>query len=339
MNGSLDSMTDEPRRRDLPERILRLLALLQTRRTWSGAELAKRLQVTERTVRRDIDRLRALDYAVTATTGTSGGYHLTAGRSIPPLSLADEEVIAVAIGLAMASRGTISGIEDASLTALVKLEQILPTRLRPQLAAISRATSAAAPRDDAAQIDPATLAMLAACSREEEIVRFDYRDRNARRSARRAQPHSVVTLYGFWYLVAYDHDREDWRIFRIDRINTPVRTYRPAERQDLPATDAASFVIRSLATASYRYTVRLTVELSAADIRTGIFGPIPGQVDDLDPGRCRIRLTAESPELITQYIALVAALGAEFTLDAPPDITDRLHRLGARLGRTGSHDR
>ncbi|WP_228002008.1 helix-turn-helix transcriptional regulator [Nocardia australiensis] len=328
---------DEPRRRDLPERMLRLLGLLQSRRTWSGTELAQRLRVTERTVRRDIERLRTLDYAVTGTTGTSGGYRLAAGSSIPPLSLEDEEVVAVAVGLAMASRGGISGIEDASLTALVKLEQIFPARLRPQLAAISRATSAA-PGNDAAQVDPATLAVLAACCREHEIVRFDYRDRTGRRSARRVEPHSLVTLRGFWYLVAYDHDREDWRVFRIDRINTPLRTHRPAERRDLPTTDAVSFVMRSLAAASYRYTARLTVDLSAADVRAGIFGPIPGDIDDLGPGRCRIRLTAESPELVTQYIALVAALGAEFILDAPPDITDRLHQLGTRLGRIRSHD-
>ncbi|MEU3194901.1 WYL domain-containing protein [Streptomyces sp. NPDC006992] len=330
-------MTDEPRRRDLPERMLRLLGLLQTRRTWTGAELAQRLQVTERTVRRDIDRLRALDYAVTGTTGTSGGYRLAAGSSMPPLSLEDDEVVAVAVGLAMASRGSVSGIEDASLTALAKLEQIFPARLRPQLAAISRATYAA-PGDYAAHVDPATLAVLAACCREHESVRFDYHDRTGRRSARGAEPHSLVILRGVWYLVAYDNDREDWRIFRIDRINTPLRAHRPAERRDLPTPDAVSFVMRSLAAASYRHTARLTVDLSAADVRAGIFAPIPGEIDDLGPGQCRIRLTAESPELVTQYIVLVATIGARFTVDAPPDITDRLHRLGTRLGRTRSQD-
>lgn len=331
-------MTDEPRRRDLPERMLRLLALLQTRRTWSGADLAQRLHVTERTVRRDIDRLRALDYAVTGTTGTAGGYRLGSGSSTPPLSLEDDEVVAVAVGLVMASRGAISGVADASLTALVKLEQMIPARLRPRLAAISRATSAAAPSDDVAPIDPATLAMLATCSREHEVVGFDYRDRTGRRSARRVDPHSLVTLRGMWYLVAYDRDRKDWRIFRLDRITAPLRTHRPSERRDLPAADAVSYVMRSLATATYRYTALLTVELSAADVRAGIFGPIPGEIDDLGPGRCRIRLTGESPVLVTQYIALVAALGAEFILDAPPEITVRLHRLGTRLGRTQSDD-
>mgnify|MGYP005990735307 CR=1 FL=1 len=317
--------------------MLRLLSLLQARRTWSGAELAQRLQVTERTVRRDIDRLRTLHYAVTGTTGTSGGYRLAAGSSIPPLSLEDEEVVAVAVGLAMASRGSISGIEDASLTALVKLEQIFPARLRPHLAAISSATSAA-PGYAAAHVDPATLAMLAACCRDHETVSFDYRDRTERRSARRVEPHGLVTLRGWWYLVAYDQDRADWRNFRLDRIDTPLRTHRPAEPRDLPATDAVSFVMRSLAKASYRYTARLTVDLSAADVRAGVFGPIPGEIDDLGPDQCRIRLTAESPEMVTQYIALVAALGAEFILDAPQDVTDRLTRLGTRLGRIRSHD-
>ncbi|MFD4369532.1 helix-turn-helix transcriptional regulator [Rhodococcus sp. NPDC058521] len=329
---------DEPRRRDLPERMLRLLGLLQSRRIWSGAELAQRLRVTERTVRRDIERLRALDYAVTGTTGTAGGYRLAAGSNIPPLTLEDEEVVAVAAGLAMAGRGGISGIEDASLTAMVKLEQIFPPRLRPQLAAISRATSAA-PGDDAAHVDPATLAILAACCREHEIVRFDYRGRGGRVSPRRVEPHSLVTHRGFWYLVADDHDRGDWRTFRIDRIDTPRRTHRPADRRELPATDAVSFVMRSLAAANYRYTARLTVDLSEAAVRDGIYGPIPGEIDALGPGRCQVRLTAESPDLVTQYIVLVAALGAEFILDAPPDITGRLRRLGTRLGRIPSHDR
>lgn len=326
-------MTDEPRRRDLPERMLRLLALLQGRRTWSGAELANKLGVTERTVRRDIDRLRSLDYSVTGATGTAGGYRLAAGGSIPPLVLADDEVIAVAVGLAMSAQGGISGIEDSALNALVKLEQIIPARLRPQLAAISGATTAA-PAQAVPHVDPGTLAVLAACSREQEIVRFDYRGRAGRRSGRRVEPNGLVILRGLWYLVAHDQDRDDWRIFRIDRISSPARTHRSASRRQLPATDAASYVINSLAAASYRYTARLTVDLAAADVRAGIFGPIPGDIDDLGSNRCMVRLTGESPDLVTQYIALVAALGAEFTLDAPEEIMDRLHHLGARLHRT-----
>lgn len=323
-------MTDEPRRRDLPERMLRLLTLLQGRRTWSGAELAERLGVTERTVRRDIDRLRDLDYSVTGTTGTAGGYRLAAGSSIPPLTLADDEIIAVAVGLAMVAGEGISGIEDSSLKALVKLEQILPARLRPQLAAVSAATTAA-PEQGLPQVDPGTLAVLAACSRELEIVRFDYRGRDGRSSARRVEPNGLVALRGFWYLVAHDQDRDDWRTFRVDRIFSPTRTHRPVTPRDLPAPDTASYVLSSLADATYRYTAQLTVDLAAADVRAGIFGPIPGEIHDLGRGRCIVRLTAESPDLVTQYVALVAALGSNLTLEAPGEITERVHRLGARL--------
>lgn len=323
-------MTDESRRRDLPERMLRMLGLLQARGSWSGTELAERLHVTERTVRRDIDRLRSLDYAVVGTTGTAGGYRLGSGSTIPPLTLADHEVIAVAVGLAMALRGNITGIEDASLTALVKLEQILPARLRPQLAAVSGAMSAD-PGDDVADVDPDALTLLAACCREHEIVRFDYRDRAGRSSARRVAPHSLVTLRGRWYLVAHDCDREDWRIFRIDRISAPLRTYRAAAVRELPVDEPADFVRDALAAATYRFSARLTVDLSAAELRTGIFGPIPGDIVELGPDQCLVCLTAESPELVTQYVGVVAALGADFTLDASPDIVERLHRLRAQL--------
>lgn len=333
MDDRLDPVTDEPRRRDLPERLLRLLALLQSRRTWSAAELAERLSVTERTVRRDIDRLRALDYSVTGTTGPTGGYQLAAGTSIPPLVLTDDEVIALAVRLATATTDGISGVDDASLQALAKLEQILPARLRPQLTAVSGATSAAPWHDGvhAGHVDPGTLAVLAACSREHEVVRFDYLDRNGHRTRRRVEPNSIVSLRSLWYLVAHDQDRDAWRIFRIDRISAPSRTYRPAQRRNLPAPDAATFVTNSLAAASYRYTAHLTVSMSATDVRGGIFGPIPGDIQDLGPGRCRVRLTAESPALVTQYAALVAALGADFTLKAPAEITDQLHRLGEQL--------
>lgn len=339
MSDRLAAVTDEPRRRDLPERLLRLLGLLQARRTWSAAELAKRLSVTERTVRRDIDRLRSLDYSVTGTTGPTGGYQLAAGTSIPPLVLTDDEVIALAVRLATATTDGVSGIDDASLQALAKLEQTLPARLRPQLTAVSGATSAAPGHDgvQAVHVDPGALAVLAACSHEHEVVRFDYLDRNGHSTRRRVEPHSLVSLRSLWYLVAHDQDRDDWRIFRIDRIGSLLRTHRPAQQRDLPAPDASSYVTNSLAAASYRYTANLTVSMSAANLRAGIFGPIPGDVAPLGPGRCRVRLTAESPALVTQYVALVAALGAEFALDAPDEITNRLHHLGAQLRQSRSH--
>lgn len=255
--------------------MLRLLALLQSRRAWSGAELAERLGVTERTLRRDIDRLRALDYPVIGTTGIDGGYRLTSGNNLPPLLLADDEAVAVAVGLGDAASGSIAGIEDSSLRALVKLEQVLPPRLRPQLSALTGTTTAVA-NPDTPQVDPTVLAVLTACSQEQEIITFDYHDRDDQPSSRRVEPHSLVTVHRLWYLLAYDPDRDDWRTFRVDRIHRPSRTHRPNTPRELPAPDAASYLTRSFAAASYRYTAHMTVQLPSETVRDGVFGPIPG---------------------------------------------------------------
>lgn len=325
-------MSEESGRANLPERMLRLLALLQSRPTWSGAALAERLCITERTVRRDIDRLRTLDYPVSGTTGTRGGYRLTSGNNLPPLLLTDDEAVAVAVGLSHAVGGSITGIEDSSLRALVKLDRVLPPRLRPRLAALTETTTAMAGHD-APRVDPTSLAVLAACSREQEVVSFDYHDRDERPSSRRVEPHSLVTVHRLWYLLAYNPDRDDWRTFRVDRIHQPRRTHRHNAPRELPAPDAGSYLTRSFAAATYRYTARLTVHLPADSVRAGIVGPIPGEIDDHSPQQCTVRLSANTPELVTQYVAAIAALDAEFTLDAPAEITSRLDRIATRLSR------
>lgn len=329
-HDNLVCVDDEPTRRDMPGRMLRLLSLLQGRRAWSGAELAKRLGVTERTLRRDIDRLRALDYPVLGTTGTGGGYRLTPGRNLPPLAFTDDEAVAVATGLAGAAAGGISGVEDSSLRALVKLEQVLPSRLRPQLAAFTH-TTVAVSHEDTPRVDPTVLAVLSASSRAQEIVSFDYLDRDSLRSSRRVEPHNLVTVHGLWYLLAYDPDRGDWRTFRVDRIRGPHRTHRPNTPRELPARDAADYLARSFAAATYRYTARMTVRLPGEEVRAGVTGPIPGDIEEHSADRCTVRLSANSPELVTQYVAVIAALGAEFDLEAPDEITERLRRLGQRL--------
>lgn len=311
--------------------MLRLLSLLQSRREWTGAELAERLGITERTLRRDIDRLRTLDYPVVGTTGTAGGYRLTSGKNLPPLLLADDEAVAVAVGLVSAASGSIADIEDSSLRALVKLEQVLPARLRPRLAALTDTTTAMPSGRDTPQVDPTVLAVLSACSRDQEIVRFDYRNRAEEATSRRVEPHSLVTIHGLWYLLAYDPDRDDWRTFRVDRIHRPTRTHRTTSPRELPAPDAASYLTRLLATASYRYTARMTVRLPAETVRAAVFGPIPGEIEEHGPDRCGVRISANSVELVTQYVAVVAALGADFTVDAPAEVTHHLHQLARRL--------
>lgn len=323
-------MSESSARRDMPGRLLRLLSLLQSRRRWSGAELAERLGVTDRTMRRDIDRLRALDYPVEGITGTAGGYRLTSGKNLPPLLLDDDEAIAVAIGLATGAGGSVAGIEESSMRALTKLEQVLPARLRPRLADLTGATEAL-PHRDAPRADPTVLAALASCCSDREILSFDYRNRAGETSARRVEPHSLVTVQGRWYLLAYDPDRTDWRTFRVDRIGQPRPTHRHFVPRQLPTPDAASYLTRSFAAASYRYTAWISLRLSADTVRARLFAHIPGDIDEHGSDECTVRLSADSAELVIQYIAAIAALDAEFTVDAPDEIADRVRELGRRL--------
>src|SRR6266545_6447022 len=197
-------------------RLLRLLSLLQTPRAWTGAELSERLQVSGRTVRADIDRLRRLGYPVHATRGAVGGYRLSAGTALPPLLLDDEEAVAVAVGLRTAAGGTVTGIEETSLRALAKLEQVLPTHLRGRVNALHThivATSKGGPT-----VDAAVLTTIAAAARDRHRLRFDYRTHDGSASIRSVEPHRLVHTGRRWYLLAWDTDRQDWRTFRVDRI-------------------------------------------------------------------------------------------------------------------------
>ena len=198
-------------------RLLRLLSLLQTPRDWTGSELADRLEVSQRTIRNDIDRLRALGYPVHATRGSIGGYRLEAGATLPPLLLDDEEAVAVAIGLRTATGGAVTGIEETSLRALAKLEQVLPPRLRSRVSAIQASTLHVRHRSGPT-VDPAVLTELARICREHSRLRFDYSDRKGAASQRRVEPERIVNSGQRWYLVAWDTDRADWRTFRVDRI-------------------------------------------------------------------------------------------------------------------------
>lgn len=320
-------------RKDLPGRLLRLLALLQSRREWSGAELAERLGVTDRTVRRDVERLRALDYPVTGTTGLAGGYRLASGKNVPPLLLDDDEAVAVAIGLAGAAAGGVAGIEESSMSALAKLEQVLPPRLRPRVAAVS-ATEVVV-RDGMPQVDPGLLAVLAACCRDLEIVAFGYSTRRGEPTQRRVEPHRLVTLHGRWYLLAYDPDRTDWRTFRVDRISAVAPTRHHFEARELPAADAATYLAESFGSASYRHWVQLAVQLPAPTVRSAFFGLIPGQLYPTGDNACVLRVTADSPSLLIQYVAGVVALGAPYTLEASPELATLIDKVGRQLQHSG----
>jgi predicted DNA-binding transcriptional regulator YafY len=321
--------------KDMPGRLLRLLSLLQTRRTWPGAELAARLGVTDRTLRRDVDRLRALDYPVEGTTGIAGGYRLASGRNLPPLLLDDDEAIAMAIALATAAGDGVTGIEESALRALTKLQQVLPARLRPRLTALTGTTAAVAPRG-APPVDPAVLAELASCCRDSEMIAFDYRNRTGEAAPRRVEPHHLVTAAGRWYLLAFDPDRADWRTFRVDRLANVRATRRRFAPRELPASDTAAYLVRSFASATYRHTARLAVGLSADAVRAGVFATIPGEVDATAPDACTVRLTAESVELVVQFVAAIAALGAPVTVeDASAEVTHAMRELGTLLTGAG----
>ena len=197
-------------------RLLELLSLLQARRDWQGAELAERLEVSQRTIRRDVERLRDLGYPVESITGPAGGYRLRAGTAMPPLLLDDDEAIAIAVGLGTAARASVTGIEETAVRALVKLEQVLPAHLRRRVRALGSATIA--PPVAGPTVDPQHLTVIAAACRELECLRFAYRSRDGAESRREVEPHSLVNLGRRWYLVAWDRRREDWRSFRIDRL-------------------------------------------------------------------------------------------------------------------------
>jgi predicted DNA-binding transcriptional regulator YafY len=234
--------------RDPTERALRLLSLLQTHRVWRAAELAERFGVTERTIRRDVDRLRALGYRVDATTGTTGGYRLAAGSHLPPLVFDDEEAVAVVVGLRAAAGAAITGIEASSLQALAKVEQALPDRLRRRVSALHHSVlSLQRAHDVDRSVDAETISSLASACRSHEEVRFDYRRRDGTDSRRLVEPHQLLSAGHLWYLVAWDLRRADWRTFRLDRIRDVGLAGRHFSPRAIPGGDAASYLTSSVA--------------------------------------------------------------------------------------------
>jgi len=304
----------------MPGRMLRMLSLLQGRREWSGAELAERLGVTDRTVRRDADRLRELGYPVEGTTGTAGGYRLASGRDLPPLLLDDEEAVAVVVGLRTATG--VAGIDESALRALAKLEQVLPARLRHRLAAVDAATVTGRPRRGKS-VDTAVLTVLATACRDHEIVSFTHRGT----PGRRVEPHRLVTSHDLWYLVAYDTARADWRTFRVDRIADPVPLrlrFTPRE----PPADAATVVRRAITDAPYRFAAVATVAAPAGVVEARMPGLVPGRITPVDDGTCTVRLGADDP---ARLLADLVALDADYALDAAPDVHQRLRTAARRL--------
>ncbi|MGH3982571.1 MAG: helix-turn-helix transcriptional regulator [Pseudonocardiaceae bacterium] len=249
--------------------------------------------------------LAKLDRVLPARLRAVAATACAATEAVPgPQPALSAQTIAV-LAEATTASGSVTGIEESSMRALTKLEQVLPARLRPRLAALTAAT-AAVPHRDAPRTDPAVLALLASCCRDQELLTFDYCDRAGQTSARRVEPHNLVTVQGRWYLLAWDPEPADWRTFRVDRIGRPSPTHRRFAARDLPTPDAASYLTQSFASASYRYTASITVALPADTVGASLFASIPGDIDSHGPDACTVRLSADSAELVTQFIAAIA---------------------------------
>jgi predicted DNA-binding transcriptional regulator YafY len=306
-------------------RLLRLLSLLQTPRDWTGAELAARLEVSPRTIRNDIERLRALGYPVHATRGSVGGYRLDAGTSMPPLLLDDEEAVAVAIGLRTATSGAVTGIEESSLRALAKLEQVLPPRLRRQVSTLQRVTVHVR-RRTGPTVDPAMLTELARLAREHFTLRFDYSDRRQTASQRRAEPYRIVNAGQRWYLVAWDLDRQDWRTFRVDRIGTGMSPGQRFAPRDLSDAEVEALVSRGVPPEARLHQARVVVQAPAQQLAER-FGPWIGTITPLDERSCVLTAGSDRLEDLAAYLGM---LGADFRVTEPPELVEQLRVLAAR---------
>lgn len=308
-------------------RLLRLLSLLQMRRDWPGTVLAERLEISHRTVRRDVDRLRDLGYSIQATMGPDGGYRLDAGSELPPLLFDDDQVVALAVALQTAT-ATGAGIEEAALRALTTVRQVMPSRLRHRLDALQFATIPSRPHDDS--VTPDVLIALSKAVRDSVVLRFDY----ASGEPRRVEPHHVVTSQGRWYLVAWDLERDDWRLFRADRITPRTPTGPRFGRREIPGGDVRQFVSARFKGSDVvdawpcRGTVILNLPATAVLPFAG-----DGIVEDLGPDRCSLELGAWS------WGALAASFGrfeADLEVIGPPELRTAFGELGRRYLSAGA---
>ncbi|MFD7225538.1 helix-turn-helix transcriptional regulator [Streptomyces sp. NPDC059892] len=310
-------------------RLLRLLSLLQAHREWSGADLAHRLGVTPRTVRRDVDRLRELGYPVNASPGTGGGYQLGAGAELPPLLLDDEEAVAVAVGLRTAAGNGVEGMGETSVRALAKLEQVLPNRLRRRVGALSTFTVPMLRGPRGSLADPGVLTELANACRDSERLRFAYRDHEDSVTRRAVEPHRLVCTEHRWYLVAWDLDRADWRTFRVDRI-TPTPPHGPRfTPRTPPAEDLAAYVSRGVSTRAYATAAVIRLRVSAAEAAQEV-SPSTGVLEAVDEHSCLLRTGAASLDVMAIHLAL---LGFDFEVIEPPELTGHIRTLRDRLSR------
>ncbi len=307
-------------------RLLELLSLLQARRDWPGADLAERLGVGPRTIRRDVERLRSLGYPVQARRGVAGGYRLAPGASLPPLLLDEGEAVAVAVGLRTAAGAGVAGIEETSVRALAKLEQVLPATVRRQVAAVGAAT---VPYPGTGpQADGGVLATVASACRDHERIRFAYRSGRGDESRRAVEPLGLVHTGRRWYLVAWDEDRTDWRTFRADRITVVSAGGRFVPRTP-PADDLAAYVSRSVSAARDRYQARVILHAPLAEAAPRVPATV-GTLEAIDDSSCLLRTGSDWLGGLAVY---VAEIGFDFTVLDPPEFAERVRILANRFGR------
>jgi predicted DNA-binding transcriptional regulator YafY len=307
------------------ERVLRLLGLLQQRPVWTGPELAERLGVTTRSIRRDVERLRALGYPVNAAQGVGGGYQLGRGRGLPPLLLDDSEAVAVAVSLRMAAGGTVSGASEAALRTLAKLDQVMPPKLRSEVRAIHEATQTL--EYGQVTVDGDALLVLARAVRDTVRVRFDYESRDGTPTSRTVEPVGLVATGRRWYLMAYDVDRDDWRTFRLDRMRAvEATTWRFTEREH---DDPAAYVQRSVASAAYKFQARIVVHAPLTEVqeRTSARSVVLSAIDD------RTTLLEAGAETLFGLAYHLSFLGWEFEVLEPAELRRVLAEMGGRAVR------
>ncbi|GAA4076184.1 helix-turn-helix transcriptional regulator [Nocardioides kongjuensis] len=309
-------------------RMLRLLSLLQTHRFWSGGDLAARLEVSDRTLRRDVERLRDLGYDVDAVRGAAGGYQLRAGGAMAPLLLDDDEAVAVAVGLRAAANGGVPGFEDTTLQALTKVIALMPPRLRRRMGALQTQTEGL-PWSGGPTLDPTVLTTLAQACRDDEVVTFPYTAADGTSTTRRVEPHRLVNLGRRWYLVAHDRERQDWRSFRVDRLaDVPTTTGQRFRPREVPGGDAAQYVSRGLRNRPQRHHVQVVVRAPAAEVHA-VMGRW-GEVEALGADRCRMTMSTDT---LDWPVLVLANLDRDFEVEEPAELAALIGRLGARVSR------
>ncbi|MEV6282130.1 YafY family protein [Kribbella sp. NPDC051770] len=298
-------------------RLLKLLSLLQTPRDWSGTTLALELGVGVRTVRRDVDKLRNLGYPVEAVPGVAG-YRLGAGASLPPLLLDDEEAVAVAIGLRSSAAGGVAGLEESSVRALTKLEQVLPSRLRHRVRLLQ---SVAVPAAQGAVVDPEVLLVVAAVCRDHQRLRFDYRSHDGTASVRSVEPHRLIHTGRRWYLTAWDLDRDDWRTYRLDRMTLRIPTGPRFTPREIPEA------LPGIASGGYKYQAVFRVHASAAAVADRLSSTV-ATIEAVDSASCLVRTGSNSLDELVLYMGL---LGVAVEVVSPPEVAEHARTVAARL--------